>query len=347
MKGMRFLDRRGRRLTLAVAVVALAAVTTTVAAGAQTDRTTQQANQQGKVKAVAFFGFAAANSFAQATWAGVKQAAKQAGVQAKFFDPNFNAQTQVSQIQDAITSGRYQAFVVQANDGNSVIPVLKQAVKAHIAVVAEFTPIGSNYASLKPPIAGVSFVGEAPVHNGVELGKLGISACKGVNPCNVAYLEGFKTLPLDNARTAAVKKTLATAKNVKLVADVEGGYTAAEGLKAAQDVLQAHSDVNVMIGSSQAIEGAVQAVKSAGKLGKIKLIGNGGSCQAVAGVKNGTWFATYALPEKTSGFKAAQLAIQAGNGKKIPVSFNTDQLANPLLTKSVLAKTKFKAQYCD
>ena len=30
------------------------------------------------------------------------------------------------------------------------------------------------YASLTPPIPGVTFVGEAPVHNGMELGALGI-----------------------------------------------------------------------------------------------------------------------------------------------------------------------------
>jgi ABC-type sugar transport system substrate-binding protein len=102
-----------------------------------------------------------------------------------------------------------------------------------------------------------------------------------------------------------------------------------------------------MIGSSQAIEGAVQAIKAAGKTGKVKLVGNGGSCQAVKGVANGTWFATYALPETTSGAKATQLAIDAGNGKKVPASFNVDTLTNPLLTKAVLAKTHFKAQYCD
>jgi ribose transport system substrate-binding protein len=344
VKHTRFIGRRAARLGLALAAVAAVAVAATVGAGAQTTRTsTQQAN----VKAVAFFGFAAANSFAQATWAGVKQTAAKNHVQAKFFDPNFNAQTQVSQIQDAITTGRYQAFVIQANDGNSVIPAIKQALKAHIAVVAEFTPVGSNYNSITPPIKGMTFVGESPVHNGHELGVLGIQACKGLNPCNVAYLEGFKSLPLDNARTNEVKKTLGTAKNVKLVADVEGGYTQASGLKAAQDVLQAHSDVNVMIGSSQAIEGAQLALKGAGKLGKVKLIGNGGSCQAVKGVQNGTWFATYALPETTSGAKAAQLAIDAGNGKKVPASFDVDTLTNPLLTKAVLDKTHFKAQYCD
>ena len=330
MKSMRFLA--------AVAIVAAVAVTA-VGAGAQ------PAAQQGKVKAIAFFGFAAANSFAQATWAGVKQTAKKNHVSAKFFDPNFNAQTQVSQIQDAITTGRYQAFVIQANDGNAVIPAIKQALAAHIAVVAEFTPVGSNYATIKPPVPGLVFVGEAPVWNGQSLGKLGIQACAGKNPCNVAYLEGFKSLPLDNARTAAVKKTLATASNVKLAADVEGGYTQASGLKAAQDVLQAHPEIDVMIGSAQAIEGAEQAIKTAGKEGKIKLIGNGGSCQAIAGVRNGTWFATYIIAEKSSGAKAAQFAIDRGNGKKVPTSYDTRKLQNPIGIKANLGN--FKAQYCD
>ncbi len=334
----------GLRASLALALAAAVAAV----AGATADaRTAAPAAQHGKVKAIAFFGFAAANSFEQATWAGVQEAAKRNHVQAKFFDPNFNSQTQVSQIEDAITTGRYQAFVIQANDGNAVIPAIKQALKAHIAVVAEFTPVGSNYASIQPPLKGMTFVGESPVHNGISLGKLGIQACKGLNPCKVAYLEGFKSLPLDNARTKAVLQTLKSANNVQVVADLEGGYTQASGLKAAQDVLQAHPDVNVIIGSSQAIEGAEQAVKSAGKLGKIKLIGNGGSCQAVKGVLSGAWFAAYVLPEKTSGEKAAQLAIDAANGKKVPASFNTDRLQNPLGTKQVLESTHFKAQYCD
>jgi ribose transport system substrate-binding protein len=331
VKSMRFLA--------AVATVVAVAVTATGGAGAQ------PAAKQTKVKAIAFFGFAAANSFAQATWAGVKQTAKKNHVSAKFFDPNFNAQTQVSQIQDAITTGRYQAFVIQANDGNAVIPAIKQALAAHIAVVAEFTPVGSNYGTIKPPVPGLVFVGEAPVWNGQSLGKLGIQACAGKNPCNVAYLEGFKSLPLDNARTAAVKKTLATASNVKLAADVEGGYTQASGLKAAQDVLQAHPEIDVMIGSAQAIEGAQQAVKTAGKEGKIKLIGNGGSCQAIAGVRNGTWFATYIIAEKSSGAKAAQFAIDKANGKKVPTSYDTRKLQNPIGIKANLGN--FKAQYCD
>jgi ribose transport system substrate-binding protein len=310
-----------------------------------------------KGKKVAFFGFAAANSFAQATWAGVQQAAKACDASAKFFDPNFNAQTQVSQIQDAITTGQYQVFIVQANDGNAVVPAVKQALRQHITVVGEFTPVGTRYDTIKPQVPGLIFVGEAPVANGHSLGKLGVAACKGLKPCNVAYLQGFKSLPLDNARTSAVMQTLKSAGNVKVVASPEGGYTQASGLKAAQDVLSAHSNVNVIIGSAQAIEGATQAVKAVHRLPTsskdlaspktIKLIGNGGSCQAIRNVLRGTWFATYIIAERSSGAKATELGIMAANGKKAPSSYNTEQLQNPLGTRKVITKTRFKAQYCD
>src|SRR5229473_1245809 len=93
-----------------------------------------------KVKKIAFFGFSAANSFAQATWAGVQESANKAGVEAKFFDPNFDSTKQVAQIQDATASGQYQAFVVQANDGNAVVPPIQDAIKAGIKVVGNSRP---------------------------------------------------------------------------------------------------------------------------------------------------------------------------------------------------------------
>jgi ribose transport system substrate-binding protein len=331
---------------LAVAVAAFGAA----ACGSSNDGGSSSGSSTGssgskEVKKIAFFGFASANSFAQATWAGVQDAAKKEGVQTKFFDPNFDAAKQVSQMQNAIASGEYQAFVVQANDGNAVVPVIKEAINAGIKVVAEFTPVGTRYDTISPQVPGLIFVGEAPTWNGKALGQLGVQACKGVDPCNVAYLEGFKSLPLDNARTNAVKQELATASNVKVVASVEGGYTQASGLKAAQNVLQAHPNVNVMIGSSQAIEGAGGAIKDAGKAGKIKLIGNGGSTQAVSAVKSGDWFAAYVIAERSSGAKAAALAIASARGQKVAPSFDTRKLQNPIGTKANLGS--FTGQYDD
>jgi ribose transport system substrate-binding protein len=277
---------------------------------------------------VAFFGFAAANGFAQATWSGVQEAAKELCGTARFFDPNFDSATQVAQIQDAITSGEYQAFVIQANDGNSVVPVVKEAAEAGIVVVGEFTPIGTDYGTIKPQVEGLtSYVGSSIVENGEGLAKLGVDACKqlGVNLCKVAYLQGFRALPLDNARTDAVLKGLKADPNVEVVASPEGGYTQATGLAAAQDVIQANPDVNVIIGSSQAILGAEQAVKDAG-LSNVMLIGNGSPRQAVAAVKEGRWYAIWLDAEASAGKEAATVAIDAARGEKVPDSVDTTKI---------------------
>jgi ribose transport system substrate-binding protein len=129
------------------------------------------------------------------------------------------------------------------------------------------------------------------------------------------------------------------------VASVVGGYTQADGLKAGQNVLQAHPDVNVIVGSSQAIEGVQQAVDDAGQAGKVALIGNGGSKQAVAAVKNGDWFAAYVIPEKQAGAKAAELAIAKARGEDVPDRFDTRQLHEPRGTKESLAD--FEGDYSD
>ncbi len=50
-------------------------------------------------------------------------------------------------------------------------------------------------------------------------------------------------------------------------------------------MLTAHPNVNVIIGSSQAIEGATIVLRNRHLLGKVKLVGNGGSTQAVKYVR--------------------------------------------------------------
>lgn len=295
---------------------------------------------ESKPLSIAFFGFARANSFAQATWAGIESYAKQHNATAEFFDPNFDGQKQTSQIQDAVTSGRFKVFVVQANDGTAVIPPIEQAVAAGITVVVEFTPVGTRYDTKEPQIPGTITLVDVPTENGKLLGTLGVEACKkaATNPCKVAYLEGFKTLPLDNARTKAVVDTL-TAGGAEVVASVEGGYTNESGRKAMQDVLQSHPDINVVIGSSQAIAGAQSA---AGAGSKILFIGNGGSRQAVKAVQDGRWFGSVCTPESTAGATAAALGLAKARGGAVPQATGYEALS-PIKNKCT-AETASKVQ---
>jgi ribose transport system substrate-binding protein len=202
------------------------------------------------------------------------------------------------------------------------------ALAAGIPVVAEFTPLGSRYDTAAPQADGSITLIDVPTENGRALGELGAQACRTrtSRPCKVAYLQGMKALPLDNARTKAVEAALrAAGPDVQLVAEAEGGYTQETGRRAMQDLLQAHPDIDVVVGSSQAIAGA-QGVTS-GK--PVALVANGASRQAVEAVKQHRWFATYYVPPTTTGAKAAELGLDKALGKPVNMTNTATDLGVP------------------
>jgi len=295
------------------------------AAGAAStaDSTGSAAPTGNKHLNIGFFGFAKANSFAQAGWAGVQSYAKAHNATATFVDSNFAGPAQANAVQDAVTSKKYDVIIVQANDGQAMVNPVKQAVAAGITVVVEFTPIGGNYASIQPQVPGTINLIDPPVTNGKGLAKMAVGACKsmGLAPgkCSVAYFQGFANYPLDSARTKAAVAGLKAAGMANVWSNQVGGYTADNGRTAMQNLLQAHPGVDVVIGSSQALEGATPL--ASGK--KITFIGNGGSTQAFNYVKKGTWYGVYDVPEKSEGAKAAELGATKARGGSVPAATNT------------------------
>jgi ribose transport system substrate-binding protein len=307
---------------LRLAAVGAAAALALVLAGCSKPATTSSSTPtsgasaaSNKKLSIGFFGFAKANSFAQATWAGIQGYAAAHNATATFIDSNFNGPTQVNELQDAVVAKRYNIVIVQANDGTAMVQPVKQAVQAGITVVIEFTPVGGKYNTAAPQIPGTINIIDPPTVNGVGLARLGLEACKTVTSgkCNVAYLQGFANYPLDTARTAAAVAAL-KAGGATVVSNFVGGYTSDSGRAAMQNLLQADPGVNVVIGSSQALEGATPLAK--GK--KIAFVGNGGSTQAFGFVRSGVWFGDYDVPERSEGAKAAQLGIEKARGMNVP-----------------------------
>lgn len=311
-----WITRRGRPAS-ALALTVLAAGVLASCGG-----TNNTGSKSPKIN-IAFFGFQTSNSFAQAGWKGVQKAAKQYHATATFLNGQFNPTVQNNQMTDAIASHKYNVFVVEAYGDAEIVPYVKRAIKAGISVVAEYAPIGSNFTTDKPQVPGLISVVDVPKHNGQVLGQMGIAACGDVNPCKVAFLIGNTTSPLDVVRSQEVESVLKADKKVDLVATPVAGYVQSQGETVAQEVMAAHPDLNVMIGSSQAIEGAQIYLTQAGKLSQVKLVGNGGSYQAVNAVKSGKWFATYFEDEPAEAYLATKLAIEKLQGKKVPTAVNS------------------------
>ncbi|MDR0342948.1 MAG: substrate-binding domain-containing protein, partial [Nocardiopsaceae bacterium] len=173
---------RMRRHLFSAAAVAAAGL---AAAGCTAPKSSGPSGGSKSTKVhIAFFGYAAANAYTQAALTGVKKVAARYGATVHFYDPNMNSTTQVAQIQDAATSGKYNAMVVYSVDGTAVPAAVRQALSNKIAVVADFVPIGPNIDTPAIQVQGVAGSVVVPIdQTGTDAGKLIAAACQGVNPC--------------------------------------------------------------------------------------------------------------------------------------------------------------------
>jgi len=196
-------------------------------------------------------------------------------------------------IVDLIKTGKYQAILIDPDNGAGIIPLVHEAAKAHIKVGAWNQPIGSNFTTPNPTVAGVTTQVMFPVNtNGIEMGNLTVKACTAshYNPCNVAFLYFAQGSTYD---TAIVKGFLSVTKShssIKVVGGANTDATRQGGLAAAQTLLQGNPNIDVMIGTSQAAEGAIAAVSGAHVGHKIYLLGESLSRQGAADVKAGTLY---------------------------------------------------------
>jgi ribose transport system substrate-binding protein len=227
----------------------------------------------------------------------------------KVFDANNDPKKQFAQLQTATSSGDYDAIIVQPIFGTGLITGVQDAISAGKKVVNMDQILGKDLSTDQPQVDGLSGnVVFVPTEIGTKLGKLVTQACqeKSLDPCKVGYLFDIKASALDLAIKKSFDEAIAGSP-VKVVAQGESFFTPALGLKAAQNMLQAHSDMNLIVGSDQGIEGAVQAI---GKK-KVILVGYGGSSTGIQGVAAGKWYGDVAQLPASEGRLAAEAAIKA------------------------------------
>lgn len=332
---MNVVSRRQLRylVPLGAAVLGMASITgcgssnddTTTAAGASTATESSAKSADGKKVRVAFFGLSADNTYTQSMFEQAKADAAGMNAEVQFFDGKWDGATQAKQVQDAVTSGRFDGLIIMPNDAPGIVPIAKQAIDKGLAVSALEYPLGSDAASTKPQLEGITTqVIEDVVVGAKTVAEQTNLACKAYDPCEVGMLWGSRKLPTDAVKVPVFKKTLDP--NVKLVAEADAQYLTTDGQKVAADFMQAHPNINVLVtvGDQMAI-GAQQAVERAGKKlgnkpGEITIIGYGATDKGVAAIRDGKWFASYALVPKDMASKVLELTVKGARGEQVAES---------------------------
>jgi len=145
---------------------------------------------------------------------------------------------------------------------------------------------------------------------------------------NVAY----DTIEVLIARHKGVLDGVKTAgPGVEIVSDVNAGaITNDAGFKTMNTVLQAHPDINVVLGGDTLVLGALAAIEASGKVNdKMYLSGIDGDKEALNKVRQGGIYrASFAFAYPMMGYAWGQYAADWLEGKEIPIlmQFNAIEL---------------------
>lgn len=225
------------------------------------------------------------NPFWQTVWDGAEEmAAKWLVVDYTVNAPTSEADvdTQIAQLEDAITTGA-EALVVAPTDASALNPTFDRAKEAGIPVLI----IDSN--TTWPD--KLTFIGTDNVAGGRLAGEY---LCSQITTGQVAIITGQETAASIADRVKGAQEAF-DACGLEVVAKINGEHSREGGLRAMEDILASNPDVPGIfcINDNEAL-GAVEALKAAGKLGDVMVVGFDANPDAVASVVAGEMAATVA-----------------------------------------------------
>ena len=331
---------RLKRARIAAGVVAVAATALLIAGcSSSSSSSTSGTSSSTSSASAAASGSAASGStrmaifyynpspYGIASLKGAQAEAAKLGIQLDAFDANNNPQLQSTQIQDAITTGKYKAFWVWGLDDVALTPVINKALSSGIKVACADYTWGTlteqNVLTASPTC--LTTVGQSIGAESTNLELAMNSACTkmvGNGHCTIAFLPGLANYPTDTVRINAMTAYYKGRPNYTFTVMPPGNYdqTASQGV--AQTFFTAHKGVNVFATfGDQMAAGAMTAMKLVGGYtpGKnIEVIGYGGAEELVNQVKSGTVYATLGLYPYSESVVGIQYLDDALNGKSVP-----------------------------
>jgi ribose transport system substrate-binding protein len=258
---------------------------------------------------------------------GAQEEAAKLGVTLAAFDANNNPQLQSTQIQDAITTGKYKAFWVWGLDDVALTPIIQKAISAGIKVACADYTWGTlaQQATLTSSPDCLTTIGQpiAPEATNLELAMN--EACTkqvGSGHCNIAFLPGLANYPTDTNRINAMTAYYKGKSQYTFTVMPPGQYDESDSEAVAQTFFTANKSINVFATfGDQMAAGTMTALKIVGGYtpGKnIAIIGYGGATEIVNDVKAGTVFATLGLYPVSESVLGIQYLYDALQGQSIP-----------------------------
>ncbi|MBP6439990.1 MAG: substrate-binding domain-containing protein [Caldilineaceae bacterium] len=222
------------------------------------------------------------------------------------------AQTEADQlgqlaIMETMIEKGYDALLVSPQTDTNLIAAVEKAREAGILV------LNVNDAVLPD---AVQWTGPKQYENGVRAAQYLIANFP--DGGKVAVIEGQAGVYAAVQRTKGFKDTLEGA-NFEVVASVPGDWDLQKSLDAATTIIQQHPDIKAFYNNNDTMAlGVVEAVKNAGKLGEIMVIGTDGIGAAYDSIKAGEMTGTVDSFPYLTGQTAVEVALRLLEGQDLP-----------------------------
>jgi ribose transport system substrate-binding protein len=226
---------------------------------------------------------------------GALQAAAGLGVEVIVADGRDNPAKQLGDIEDFVQQ-KLDLIVINPTDSDAIVTAVEEANKAGIPVIT--VDRGANGGMVIAHIASDNVAG------GMMAGEYVAMLLGGKG--NVVELEGIVGTSAARDRGQGFGAAISKYPDIKIVAKQVANFNRAEGLVVMENILQANPNIDAVFAHNDEMAlGAIEAIKAAGLLDKIKVVGFDAVDDAVAAVNAGEMAATVAQQP----FVMGQLAV--------------------------------------
>jgi len=217
-------------------------------------------------------------------------------------------------IMETMIEKGYNVLLVSPQTDTNLLGAVEKAKAAGIIV------LNVNDAVLSD---AVNWAGPRQYENGVRAAQYLIDKLPAGG--KVAVIEGQAGVYAAKQRTKGFKDTL-EGKPFEVVASVPGDWDLQKSLDAATTIIQQHPDIKAFYANNDTMAlGIVEAVKNAGKLNEIMVIGTDGIGAAYDSIKAGEMTGTVDPCPFLSRQTAMEVALRLLEGQKLPRAVYTPQ----------------------
>ncbi|CAM5777164.1 ABC transporter substrate-binding protein [Labrys miyagiensis] len=252
---------------------------------------------------------------------------KKAGCEVTTSDGQNDMGKQISDVEDMVAKG-VNLLILNPRDPEGLVGAANAASKAGVKVVVMDSSINT-----KADV--VTQVRSSNDQNGFLVGQWLAKKMQG-KPIKIILLSGSQGNEVGRDRRLGVFRGLVEGQLVndgkagfEVLGQGWGNWATEDGLKAAEDLLQAHPDVNVLLAENDSMAlGGMKALQAAGKTDVLVLAAADGQKEALALIKEGKYGATGLNDPDLVARTAVDVGLKALKGE-LPADFPKLNLTTP------------------